>query len=156
MSMKKHALGLLFCCLTLFTGFGIDWLYQDYPYFRPYILGGAADPKHGGSGWSQSYISLDGVILSVTRLEFPSKENTDNYFNDAIRDVAEIIERNKIYSKTTGELIGERVVARHMSLDKIEYFSIIICLDNNTIFDVESTSLRYVQEYEKKARRYRL
>lgn len=150
--MKKHALGLLLFCFTLFVGSGIDWVYQKYPFFR--CIGGGigkADPSYQllGGGF-QRYRSFDGIELEYATAIFSSKESAERFFNILLKKSKSIIEREKIYDKD-GKEIGERFIEQDISngFSKEEIAGIVVRF-NNKIVLISSTSLRYAISFEKK------
>lgn len=88
---------------------------------------------------SETYMSADGVGLSLTRQHCRSAENANRALRLRLREATEILEETSLFNEQ-GEPTGDRVVALFNSPDAPKPTPLILWTDEATLYVLDSSS----------------
>ena len=148
-NMKCFAFYIAILCLTFaFSVAATKCYFSWHIQFECTALFGILVPPDG-SGRGASYKSFDGVKLSSTYSTFPSRQAAEAALDSSLREATEIVERKPLPDGT-----GERIVARFPPNEiATDGYIAIITLENDSLFEIASTSLRHAVAFENGALR---
>ena len=147
--MKRFAFYIAVLFLTFaFSVVGTKLYFSWHIQFECTALFGILVPPEG-SGRGASYKSFDGVKLSSTSSMFPSRQSAETALESSLREATEIVERKPLPDGT-----GERVVARFPPNEiATDGYISIMTLENDSLSEIASTSLRHAGAFENGAPR---
>lgn len=103
-----------------------------------------------GYGESIAFESYDGVKLWASQAGFPSREAAAAAFQRSLIDAVKVIEREPLYDRERGKVVGERVVAILPPNERVQSeWASVIYLDDRKLYQISSLSLRHALAYDR-------
>lgn len=159
--MKRFAFYIFYIAVffsALVFGTAITFIWNDqYWEFAVGSFGkcvNAGEGLSGGGGFS-SYVFYDGMKLAFSRARFDSTKAAERCFQSQLRYASRVVEKEILFDEAREKIVGERVIVIFPPNEytKTEWTS-VISLDDDSIFEITSPSLRRTLNFEKKSRKY--
>lgn len=153
--MRRFAARIAALSLAFLVGAAATYVFHKYYIrFETFAVGSCRIGPDGYGGFT-SYKSYDGVKLSFERVMFPSHESAASAYQNILKDAAQVVEREPLYGRGGGGVVGERVLAIFPPNEYMHsVWASVVCLDGDRLYRISSPSLRHVRAFDKAARNY--
>jgi hypothetical protein len=147
--MKRKAIYLVVGCIAALTGIIITSIWFSQPSYRSVSADGGSGGFDfgGGSYWSQSWESSDGVMIYESSVNYPSRENARKALEKGVSNLATVIERRKSPNDFPG--IDERVVGVLANPESKEKAVTVIRLQGEDVYRLFAPSLDSALAFER-------
>jgi hypothetical protein len=151
--MKKMLTYVLIAISTFTVAIALTMLYFRLDIrFQSKGVGSMGRCGEGLGGFS-SYESYDGEKLTFSRVRFPSVKDAHECFGATLgKDNFTILGREELFDRSGTVVVGERIVGKN-DLDGPDS-GFVFSLDEDSIVEINSTSLRHTLIFEKQVRKY--
>jgi hypothetical protein len=147
--MKRKAIYLIVACIAALIGIIITSIWLSQPSYRSVSADGGSGGLDfgGGSYWSQSWESSDGVMIYESGVNYPSRENARRALEQGVSNLATVIERRETPNDFPG--VDERVVGVLANPESKEKAVIVIRLQGKDVYRLFAPSLESALTFER-------